>query len=519
MRVREREREKFVLLQEEEDRKRIENLKNQRKERIAARTLSAPASNSINRAPNSITPPKQTQKLFNANSVSPRDKASSAARLAQLSSPKSIGGPVKENRKSTPVLSTLRASTGSPIIPSKKPISYQSSDILSDTKTNGIEENGVPMKAADPAGASTLGQTPSGRTYEKTVIKSAVSDSINAKTVKKSAVSDSINAKTVKHSIVSGSMDEKTVKQYTVSDSMDKRTVKKSTVSDNTVKSLKLTVGTVEAIEVKKAPVSVERRASPAPQAKAVREKTATTEGNETSQQKDVVSNDDKPEIIPMPAEPQEIIKSVASANGHGDGNNGFVPHQEAGPRADGLVLNEEKLFLGLQTPSASHRAKSPDVIVSAPGTGEAELEIEKSSNASEDCQYAPIVHHGSSSQDISTYIMEADPNVGSHMQPPDEDLSPHFSPSWVPVSSPSLNIPSSDESKQLDSSHDGSLNSRSRKKWGDSKAKGLKKFLLLGRKSKNSPGVIPSEGEEEESSSNNDIRPNEELDCEQGLC
>lgn len=521
---------------EEEERKRIEDLRNQRQQRIAARSNpgGGPSSPSLSRGARTTpltgnkSSPKTPNKLSSGSALSPslsRDRVANVNRAARptLDSPKSgenavsrsVSSLTELHRESKKTSSVVRASTGSQL---------SSHNLRSEKVTD-------PHSKINGRIEDKLGRSKSSRTDEKVsrtdsgLAEERIRRSESARLEEKIGRTESGREDKVGHSD-SGRIVEKgqtstpkTVNRIAPQDvptvavkpvrslSTDNRLVKKaSTIQTVPLKpAVKKRNAVAPAAAVEE--IIIEQKALPLPQKeqpkverspspiKATEHENSNPENGESNENANGANNESEnghAEIILPALMVAEVSISKNDKISHENGV--FIPNTTV------TVLEESKEDaspIGL-----SFRAES------GADSDDRELEVEAGSSVGED-YHAPVAHV-SPSEDNPTAFTEA------HLHANNVHLVGHYSPPFAPPSeyslSPSVNLPHLNPAVQreftMEVNSTDSSTTRSRKKWGDSKAKGLKRLLLLGRKSGRSSAQnasdITSEGDEEDSPSSN---------------
>lgn len=526
---------------EEEERKRIEDLRIQRQQRIAARSNpggGSPSSPSVVRgartSPSAMS--KSSPKVANkVSSFSPsvnREGLANGSRVARnaLDSPKSTASPVtrsissltemhKEAKKPT---STVRASTGSHLSsPSVK-----------------IERNGEanpPNSKANARAEDKVSRTKSGRIDDKVnrsdsgLTEERVGRTESWRIEEKLGRTESGRTNGKEGHSENGRLSEKALPAAAAS-----RNMKRVASQDGPALHVKYPKSpTIASNAVKKTPTvpskpAVQKKNALAPKATTVEEVKVEPTSLPSSQKEELKM--EKVEGATKVVEGEEPHPVAAEHNSRDENGNG---HMEGLPHAPMVSLPVEKANHenGFSVPKAtttlvedtkeealhvdsSFRAESVD------GSDDRQLEFEVSSSVGEEC-HAPVAHV-SPFEDEHPASIEADTHTSEgHLT---GDYSPPFAPpsehAVSPTLNPALTSPTSQQELTAEVSPNESSTTRSRKKWGDSKAKGLKRLLLLGRKSGRSSGQnavdVPSEGEEEEIPSTNGKNLNIKLNNDQ---
>ncbi|KAI5055442.1 hypothetical protein GOP47_0028963 [Adiantum capillus-veneris] len=510
---------------EEEERKRIEDLKIQRQQRIAARSNphgGNPSSPSEVRGPR--TPPtavsKSSLKFLNKASPSPLSPSVNRERLANggrvvrnaVDSPKATESPVTRSVSSVTELhkevkkpsSALRASTGSQLS-SASVKNERNAELNAHSKHNGRAEEKV-GRAKSGLTDDKVTRTDSGLAEER--IGRSVSGRIDEK------LGRTESGRTDGHS-ESGRISEKALPIAT-------RTPKRAAPQDglgshmNSSKSPTIDSKVVKKASTVPARSAVQKKTALAPKATVEKVKIEQTSFPSSL---NVEPKVEKSESLMKVYEDKELqcveTKNSSLSNENGNGHIEDLPNAPMVARTNDFSAEKVSLDNGPSIPSATMTLveETKEEVsymdssfreASVAGLDDKQLEVEVSSSIGEECHVR--VAHVSPSLDNHLVLTEADMHTSEgHLV---GEYSPPFAPpseySLSPTMNPAFISPTSQQELTMESSPNEASGTRSRKKWGDSsKAKGLKRLLLLGRKSGRSSapnaGDIPSEGEDEE--------------------
>eukprot|EP00250_Pteridium_aquilinum_P016591 c23181_g2_i1 orf=283-4848(-) len=513
---------------EEEERKRIEDLRNQRQQRIAARSNpgGSPSSPSLVRGSRTPPPtvsklsPKVPQKVSSGSSLSPsvnRDRGANGHRVARpaLDSPKSSENTVsrsvssltelhREGRKTT---SVLRASTGSQIS-SHNMKSDKGAVPKPQSKANGLLEDKVGRTKSSRTderisrtdsglAEERFGRSESGRIEEKIGrtgsgrIEDKVGHSESARIVEKTQPSAS---KTVRRVAPQDGpmLPAKSAKSPTTDNKVVKKT---STVPSKAATQKRSALAPVEDMIIETKALPLPQKEEPKAQKPQSPVKATECEDPSPVLAENGACNEDGNGYVKIVSPALMSTEFNITSSEKASHENEFSM-----PKASVTVLEDTK-------EDTSHVGSSSRA-ESVAGSDDRQLEVEAGSSVGEE-YHAPVAHV-SPSEDTPSAFTEADLHVK------DGHATGHYSPPFAPPSeyslSPSVNLPYMSPAIQqeftMEANSNESSTTRSRKKWGDSKAKGLKRLLLMGRKSGRSSAQnvsdIPSEGDEEDSPSSN---------------
>ncbi|MCO5566669.1 hypothetical protein L7F22_020347 [Adiantum nelumboides] len=542
---------------EDEERKRIEDLKIQRQQRIAARSnpgSGSPTSPSQVRGPRTpaTAVSKFSPKVANKASSSPlspsvnREKTPNGSRMAHnaLDSPKhaestvtrSVSSLTELHREAKKPSSAVRASTGSHLS-SLSATNERNAELNAHTKQNGQAEDKVgraksgrkddKISRVDSGLAEErVARTASGRMDEK--LGRTESGRIDGHS-DNGGLSEKVLPLATRTSKRAASQDGLALHlKSPKSPTIDSKVVKKtSTVPSKSALQKKTSPAPKEGVEKIKVEQATLSRSPLAP--KGIVEKIKneqTTLPLSLKEQPEVGKSESLIKVFEG-KEPRPGETEIRTSNENGIGYMGDLSHASVVASSNDCSTEKVGLDNGSSIPSEPMRmAEVSKEQVShmdssfreASVTGSDDrLEVEVSSSVGEEC-HAPVAHV-SPSADNRPVLREADVHTA------DGHLVGEYSPPFAPPSeysvSPTVNLnltsPTSQQELTLETSPNGTSGTRSRKKWGDSKAKGLKRLLLLGRKSGRSSASntvdIPSDCEDEDSPSSNGKNSNIKLD------
>ncbi|MCO5603934.1 hypothetical protein L7F22_058090 [Adiantum nelumboides] len=539
---------------EDEERKRIEDLKIQRQQRIAARSnpgSGSPTSPSQVRGPRTpaAAVSKFSPKVANKASSSPlspsvnRERPPNGSRMAHnaLDSPKhaestvtrSVSSLTELHREAKKPSSAVRASTGSHLS-SLSATNERNAELNAHTKQNvraedkvdraksgrkddkvsrvdsGLAEERV-ARTASGRMDEKLGRTESGR-IDGHSDNGRVSEKVlplATRTSKRVASRDGLALQ-----LKSPTIDSKVVKKTSTVPSKSALQKKTSSAPKDSVEKIKIEQTTLS-------------RSPSAP--KGIVEKIKneqTTLPLSLKEEPEVGKSESRMKVFES-KEPCPVETEIRTSNENAIGYIGDLPHASVVASSNDFSIEKVGLDNGSSIPSEPMRTaevSKQEVLhmdssfreASVTGSDD-RLEVEVSSSVGEEC-HAPVAHV-SPSADNRPVLREADVLTSEgHLV---GEYSPPFAPpseySVSPTVNPNLTSPTSQQELTLESSPNDTSGTRSRKKWGDSKAKGLKRLLLLGRKSGRSSASntvdIPSDCEDEDSPSSNGKNSNIKLD------
>ncbi|KAH7277510.1 hypothetical protein KP509_39G054700 [Ceratopteris richardii] len=513
---------------EEEERKRIEDLRIQRQQRIAARSNStgagpsSPSPNQASRTRPSISklPSKVPSKGSLLSPSVNRERLANGSRLvhSSMDNPKPTQSPVirsissvsELHREAKKPTSVLRASTGSQSV-SLSMRNEKQSVLNSHGKPNGPVENKV-----DRAKSSRIDDRVS--RGDSGLAEKRVGKSLSSRSEGKLGLAESVQTVVREISSENSHAPEKSLPSAAKSLKRDapyngsglQVSSPKGTLVDG--KAAKKTSTTA----LKSMPVAVAVAQKQTAQSQTVSVDIAELESKSSSSSKQEVFNvEDKLESAMRTTECKESFLTVVNENGlciqNGNLHQRDIPHaskalgaEKAGHDNDFLISNAT-----LAISEHSKEELSCKQAGSLASSDDRQLEVEVNSSVGEESHAR--VAHGSPSDENHHEVTEGDIFTEEHFV---GDYSPPFAPPSGYSISPTVQLtPEGPRTQQqqvtsAESNVNEASSMRSRKKWGDSKAKGLKRLLLLGRKSghssHNNTADMASEGDEEDTSLSN---------------